>query len=80
MELELLKDVLFYSWIFNLAIMFLWVGLMAFARNWVHKMHGVFFPMPIEKFNELHYLMFGHYKLAILIFSFAPWLGLKIVL
>ena len=56
-----------------LAISFLFL---AFAADFVYKMHGKWFPMPRETFTVVLYAYLGLYKILILVFNLVPWLVL----
>lgn len=79
LDVSFFKSFFLWCTFLNLGILFFWIGLLTWSRNWVHRFHGYWFPMPIEKMLQLHYLMFGLYKLGILLFNFMPWAALMLM-
>ncbi|WP_413288575.1 DUF6868 family protein [Bdellovibrio sp. HCB337] len=79
MVLEFLKSFFMWGAIINYGILILWFGLLTFARGWFRKMQGRWFPMSEENFVLCHYLLYGGFKLVILVFNFVPFLALSIV-
>lgn len=79
MTLELLKSFFMWSVIINYCILILWFFILTFARGWARKMQSHWFPMSEERFVFCHYILYGGYKLAILLFNFVPFLALTII-
>lgn len=79
MTTEILKDFLMWNAITHLAIMALWLGLMRFAPEFFRRQQGAWFPVTKENFYSSNYLLYGSYKLAILIFVVIPYLALLIM-
>lgn len=76
MSLLVLKTFFLWTTIVHFSIMILWILLLKFAREWFRKQQALWFPLPENKFMEVHYLMYGGYKLAVLVFSAIPYLVL----
>lgn len=55
------------------------VHLFVIARGFIRSLHGKWFEIPPERFDALHYLMMGVYKLAIILFCLMPYVALHIV-
>ncbi len=78
-DIQLLKSFLLSAALLNIGIMLLWIALLTWSRNFIHRFHGFWFPMSQEKMIELHYLMFGLYKLGIFLFFLMPWIALTLL-
>lgn len=79
MELETLKSFLLWCTILNFAVLFLWLAMLAFAREWMKRLHGRWFRLGDETFDAIHYSLMGLYKIGILLFFLMPLLALLIV-
>jgi hypothetical protein len=79
METEFVKIFLLYNMVIHFTIMLIWLLMLSFASPAAHKFHSHFFPMSKEVFDKYHYLMFGLYKLAILLLVGVPYLVLTII-
>ncbi len=51
----------------------------AYAREWVYRMHGKWFPMPRETFNVVIYCFIGIMKVFVLMFNLIPYVALVII-
>jgi hypothetical protein len=80
MEQETLLAVLGWCGVINILILLWWFGFMWFAKDWVYNMHGHWFKISKERFDEIHYTAIAYYKLAVIVFNIAPYLALRIVL
>jgi len=78
MDLEFLKDFFLWSTLINFGVLLLWFAALVFARSWMHRMHSRWFPMSMENFSRCHYMMYGGYKLAIIVFNMVPYIALRI--
>ena len=69
----------FLGWcsVINLAMLTLWFLAIVFARDFVFRTHTWWFEISEERFDEIHYLMMGHYKLAVFLFFLTPYLVLR---
>ena len=80
MDLELLKDFFFWNLILNFAMLLWWFVIFSYKKDFVYKLHSIWFSIEKEKFDAIHYSAMAYYKLAIFIFSLFPYLALQIIL
>lgn len=80
MTLELIREVLGWSTLMNFALLLWWFGFFALAHDFVYKLHGKWFNIPVEKFDAIHYGAMAVFKLAVFLFNLVPYLALRIVL
>jgi hypothetical protein len=78
--LEVLRSVLAWSTVINFGVLLWWFVFIAFAHDWVYRIHGKWFKMPVERFDAIHYAGIAFYKISILVFNLVPYLALRIVL
>ena len=57
-----------------LAWLFIWLEM-----PWVTMLVRRFFPLPVEKVDEIYLRWLAQYELFIYVFNLMPWLALKIV-
>jgi len=79
MNLDLLRRVLGWCTIINYGVLLLWFLVFRFAHDWIYRLHGQWFPMPVEQFNTLHYGAMAVYKIGVLLFNLVPYVALLIV-
>lgn len=78
--LEVLRSVLAWSTVINLGILLWWFVIIAVAHDWVYRIHGKWFEIPVDRFNAIHYSGIAIYKIGIFLFNLVPYLALRIVL
>ena len=79
MDIQMLK--MFFMWctILNMGLLIMTSLWLAFAGNFVYKMHSRLYPMPRETFNVVVYSFVGIYKIIFFVFNFIPWIALMII-
>ena len=80
MSIEIIRDILAWCAVLNFALLLLWFLLFTCAHNWVFRLHGRWFPLSEEKFNEIHYAAMAFYKLSFILLNLVPYLAIRIVL
>ncbi len=69
----------FFGWcgLINLGILLYWFVFIAFATDWVYKMHIRWYKQPYkvtkERFLEIHYTGMLYFKLIIFFFNIVPY-------
>lgn len=79
MTLEIVRAVLAWSTLVNLAILLSWFLLFVVAHDCMYRMHKRWFNLSPEVFDALHYGGMGLYKLGIILFNLVPYLVLRLV-
>ena len=79
MDIQTLTTFFMWCTIINGALLILSFLICACAGDWVHRMHGKWFPIPREAFNVAIYSFLGLYKIVILVFNVVPYVALLIV-
>lgn len=80
MSLELVRSTLAWCSVINIVVLLTWFLLFVVGRDWMYRVHGKWFPMPVEQFNAIHYGAMALYKCGILLFNLVPYLALRIVI
>jgi len=76
---EAIRAVLGWASLINMGVLLLWFAFFLFARDWVRGVHGKWFNISPERFDEIHYMMMGFYELAIFVLLLGPYFALRIV-
>lgn len=79
MDIQMLTRFFMWCTILNGGLLIFSFLICAFAGDWVHKMHGRWFPMPRETFNVVIYSFIGLFKIFVLVFNVVPWVALLII-
>ena len=80
MESEEIRKVLGWCLAINMGFLMQWFLGIVFARDFVFRIHSRWFKIAEERFDEIHYTMMGHFKLAVIVFNLVPYLALRIVI
>jgi hypothetical protein len=78
MALEEIRAFLGWCTLINWVILFIWWAMIGLARDWVQGIHGKWFKIPEDRFDEIHYRGFLYFKVAVILFNFTPYLALRI--
>ena len=79
MTVEAIRAVLGWASLINMGVLLLWFAFFLFARDWMRSVHGKWFNISPDRFDEIHYMMMGFYELAIFVLLLGPYLALRIV-
>ena len=71
----------FFMWctIINAGFLVFSSLILAFAGEWIYRLHAKLFPMPRETFNAVIYSFIGLYKIVFLVFNLVPYMALLIM-
>ncbi len=79
MDIELVRKFLAWCTVFNMALLLVWVGLVAFAGDWVFRRHQPWFRVSRETFDAVHYAGMAFFKIVIFVFNLVPYLVLQMM-
>ncbi len=79
MDIEMLSRFLMWCTILNMGLLVLSFLILAFAGDFVYKIHSKWFSMPRETLNVVLYSSLILYKVIILAFNIIPWAVLMII-
>jgi hypothetical protein len=79
MGIEVLTSFFMWCTILNAGLLVFSFMMVAFAGNFMHRIHSKWFPMPRETFNVVLYSFIGAYKILVFVFNFVPWVSLAII-
>ena len=79
MDIHMLTSFFMWCTILNMSLFVFSFLILAFAGNFVYKIHSKWFPMPRETFNVVFYSFIGMYKIIVLVFCVIPWAVLAII-
>jgi hypothetical protein len=79
MDIEILTKFFMWCTIINAGLLVFSFLIVAFANDFVYRIHSKWFPMPRETFNVIFYSFMGAYKLLVYVFNIVPWVALVII-
>ena len=79
MTIEALRDFFMWCTIINAALLMLSMLMCMACRGLIHRVHGKFFPMPIETMTVALYAFLGVYKVFLIFFNVVPLVALLII-
>ncbi len=79
MTLEIIREMLGWSAIINMALLLWWLLIIILAHDWVYQMHSRWFKLSVERFDGIHYAGMAFFKVCIFFFNIVPYLALRII-
>jgi hypothetical protein len=79
MAMEELRSFLGWCTLLNYAVLLLWFAMFVLTHDWLYELHGRWFPVSQEKFDIVHYILMGTFKIGIVLFNLVPYLSMRIV-
>ena len=79
MTVEIIRDVLAWCSVINIGLLLFWLLWLAFAHDFVYRVHGKWLKLSEERFDEIHYTGMAFFKICIFVFNIVPYLALRIV-
>ena len=79
MDIATLKSFLLWCAILNTGAFLLWALFLAFARDWVYRMHSKWHNISIKQFSAIHYAGLVVLKSTIFVFFLCPYIVLCII-
>ncbi len=79
MAVDTIRDVLGWCAVINLGLLLWWFLFFMLAHDWIYRIHGKWFKLPVERFDALHYAGMAFFKICILLFNIVPYLAIRIV-
>lgn len=79
MTIETARQFFLWTTLFNAGMVLVWFALIAFARDWVRRLHGKWFRVSEDRFDAIHYAGIALYKVGIFLFCLTPLLALLII-
>lgn len=77
MTTELIRTVLAWSTVINYGLLLLWFFFFVLAHDWMYRLHGQWFNIPLQYFDAIHYAGMAVFKLGIIMFNLVPYLVLR---
>ena len=79
MTIETVHNMLQWAALINLAVLCYWFAMLAFARDFVYRMHSRWFKISLEAFSAIHYAGLAFFKIMFVMFNLAPLLALYVI-
>ncbi len=78
MTAQSLGTVLLGAALIHYLILPAWFAVFTGAHDALHRLHGRWFRLPVERFDAIHYAAMAGYKLGVLLFFLVPGIALKL--
>ncbi len=79
MILDTLRETLLWCAVMNYGVLLVWFLLFTVAHDWLHRLHGRWFRLSLERFDAVHYAGMAMYKIAVVLLNLVPYLALRLV-
>lgn len=79
MTIEALRNFFLWCLIIDAALMLNWFAFFSLGHDWLYRLHGRWFKMPVEKFDQIHYAGMAVFKILIFVFNLVPFVAMSIV-
>ncbi|MGH8731511.1 MAG: DUF6868 family protein [Burkholderiales bacterium] len=79
MSIEVTRNFLLWCTVINYGVLLVWFLLLAFAHDWIQRIHGRWFRLPSDQFDALHYAGMGIFKIGIILFNLVPFVVLCVI-
>lgn len=76
MTIAVLREVLGWCTVINLALLYWWFFWIMLAPDWTYRLHHRWFGLTREQFDSIHYGGMAIFKLGIILFNLTPYLAL----
>ena len=78
-DLNAVRQILIWSLVVNYLVLLVWFAVIAFAHDWIHRLHTRWFRLSRETFDALHYGGMAVYKIGTLLLNVAPLVGVLLL-
>lgn len=79
MSIDSVREVLGWCTVINFGLLLWWLLFFVLAHDWMYRLHGRWFKLPVERFDAIHYCGMAIFKLSIILFNLVPYIALRIV-
>jgi len=79
MSLSVVRELLGWCTMINIGLLLFWFVMLAAARDWVYRVHTIWFKISREQFDATHYAGMTYFKLGIFLLNLTPWIALSII-
>lgn len=79
MNIEIVRDFLLWCFVINFGLLLWWFLFLAFAHDFVYRMHTKWFKLSVEEFDAIHYKTMALFKLFVFTCNLVPYLAILIV-
>lgn len=78
MDIHAIRSFLLWCTAINLGILLYWWAMFVFAHDWIHRFHGKWFKLSVERFDGIHYAGMALDKILIFVFNLVPLIAFAI--
>ncbi len=78
MDIPTIREFLGWCAILNMGLLLWWFAFIAFAHDWVYRVHSRWYKVSVEQFDAIHYAGMTYFKIAIFVLNVVPYFALLI--
>ncbi|MDH3977059.1 MAG: hypothetical protein OEU86_00985 [Gammaproteobacteria bacterium] len=79
MTTDLWLSLLGWSAVVNIVLLTFWFLVIVLMPDLIFQIQGRWFNISRERFDTIHYLLLGLFKMGIWLFNLTPWLVLRVI-
>lgn len=79
MTIDTVHNLLQWTTAINIAVLFYWFSIFAFAHDALYRIYSRKFKITVEQFDAIHYAGLAFFKIVVVVFNLAPLLALYII-
>ncbi|QEG33696.1 DUF6868 family protein [Bythopirellula goksoeyrii] len=79
MTFESTQSFLGWCTLINVGLLTWWFLMFWLAHDWIYRIHGRLFKIPVETFDAIHYAGMTAYKVGVFLLNLVPYLALAIM-
>lgn len=78
-NLDVIAGVLIRCFLGGVALLTAWFVTFVFAGDWVYRVHSIWFQVPRQTFDAIHYAGMACTKIAAVLLFLLPWIAVRLV-
>ena len=79
MTVEIICEFLAWCSVINVGLLLFWLLWFTLAHDFVHRIHGKWLKLSVERFDAIHYAGMTFFKICIFLLNVVPYFALRIV-
>jgi hypothetical protein len=76
MTIQLFQTFIGWCAVINYGLLLFWAAIFILVHDRVYRLHSQWFDLTKERFDALHYLLMGVYKILVLVFFVIPYFAI----
>lgn len=77
MNVKMAGEILLLCGVINYGLLLIWFLFFTRAHDWIYRITGRWFRLPVEQFDGLNYFGMALFKIGIILFNLVPYVALR---